>query len=167
MESMDGYRRAALVLAAMESQDREWLLGELDEEDRRRICELLQSGGDITSAQPQTNPSQPANRRTPAAVIEAAASETLEAVLTGQPDWAVALVLAQCRDGAALERFLAQLPAMQVSRIRAAAQTFRRSIKPKVAALVLAHFAARIEQQAQSVSTIVDFPTAIADVSGG
>lgn len=141
MEIVNGYQRAAAALAPLDATERDWFLRQLDEDDRRRIDALLREADDTHAVE------TPAPSATPAGsddagdddvgTLEVAHGDTLSVVLHEQPDWVVALVLANCRKNMALRRYVDALPQPRCGRIHGLVKEMEESIKPNVRAAVL------------------------------
>lgn len=149
MDRIDGYKRTALALQELPAQERDWFLAQLGEQDRVRVRALLQDAASavvIANAAPiETTPVRAPSETD---VIAAASLDTLQSVLTGQPDWVVALTLIECRAAATLDDCINQFLPPRGDRIRALAARLRDSVKPKVRQVIAANVAARVARYA-------------------
>jgi hypothetical protein len=146
MDRIDGYKRTALALAELPAQERDWFLAQLGEQDRLRVTALLQDtpGAPIAAVKAAPIAAREARAPSEAEVIVAASLDTLQSVLTGQPDWVVALVLIECNTAATLNECVNQFLPPRGDRVRTLAARLRESVKPKVRQVIVANIAARV-----------------------
>src|SRR5262249_28424265 len=84
-------------LAALTGPERDWVLARLDSEDALYIRELLEPRP-AAPAEPEPPPPAPVEiDTTPQSVLEHAAAAEVSRLLRAEPDWFIALVLAQRR----------------------------------------------------------------------
>lgn len=173
MHEIDGYRRAALSLKDLAVDEQEWILSQLDEQDRRRIERLLHEMWDpaatdakeiSTSAVIATVAQESSDAHLD--LIKEAAFDVIAAVFNEQPDWAIAIIAAHCPKTAAVQESINQLPPDRVGRIRTWLASSRENIKPRVQEIVLRGIAADIKRRAASQTT-VDFDAVLTRVANG
>jgi hypothetical protein len=172
MEAIDGYRRAALALQALDAEERQWLLSQLDAEDRERVAALLRhaDGPQEAASGAAANskvPAPPMETAAPSdiAVIESTHGETLGAVLQDQPEWVVALVLAHCAKNMALRRYVDQLPPPRGARIHGLVKPMRDAVKPRVRDFVLQRVAAEAKHLESMGAKAADFDAMVTNLS--
>lgn len=164
MESIDGYRRAALSLKELAIDEQEWILRQLDESDRRRVEELLQQMSDsvgvstIAVSPPGTAEKTDGSHRD---VIQEANFEVLAAVIGEQPDWAVALVAAHYPKSGMVQQSVNQLPGNRAERVRSIIKQVRERMKPRVRELVLRSVAEQIRRRSAKEADGTDFESVL------
>lgn len=95
----DGLKKAAVSVYALTPDDRDWLLRNLPDVQRRRlenaVAELEQSGvPDVVAGEPVAGLPSMSDSPNPVSVLHAATVDELRALLSEEPDWLVAAVLA-------------------------------------------------------------------------
>ena len=90
------HEQAARRLAALSGDERDWVLARLASDDALRIRDLLEPRP--APAAPEPPPPAPVVvDTTPQSVLERAAAADVSRLLQAEPDWLIALVLAQRR----------------------------------------------------------------------
>ena len=90
------HEQAARRLAALTGEERDWVLARLASDDALRIRDLLEPRP--APAEPEPPPPAPvAADTTPQSVLEHAAAADVSRLLQAEPDWFIALVLAERR----------------------------------------------------------------------
>ena len=143
----DAYTRIALRLREIGTEDREWLLGHLGEDDCQRVSAALQDYRARTAARPAVAPIAPKpqveNSSLPAARLAAASAADVRSLLAGQPDWAIALVLAASPWPWAQE-LLGQWSPERIRALRALATELSQRVKPHLRDAVIRTVAAKL-----------------------
>lgn len=132
-----GHERAARKLAEMAGEDREWVLAQLAEPDRKRIRELM-------SREPRREPVALAEGSAEGAVEHAGAGEVARA-LADEPDWFIALILARRRWPWDRE-LLKGLDPARVEALREITQSVREAARPRPGEEALAALAAKLRR---------------------
>jgi hypothetical protein len=162
----DAYTRIALRLRGLSAPDREWLLGQLDPEDCKRVSVALrQRRAQGASTEVLIEAGMPKSDSKPTAKPEAAASlDPLErlrsaslfrvkTLLAEVPDWAIALVLS-AESWPWTQEFLGELSPERIRALRTLASELTR-VKPKFRQAVVEAIAMKIEPApAQSPVTL-------------
>jgi hypothetical protein len=90
------HEQAARRLAALSGDERDWVLARLASDDALRIRDLLEPRP--APAAPEPPPPAPVVvDTTPQSVLERAAAADVSRLLQAEPDWLIALILAQRR----------------------------------------------------------------------
>ena len=90
------HEQAARRLAALSGDERDWVLARLASDDALRIRDLLEPRP--APAAPEPPPPAPVVvDTTPQSVLERAAAADVSLLLQAEPDWLIALILAQRR----------------------------------------------------------------------
>jgi hypothetical protein len=151
--SEDAYTRIALRLRDVVPDDREWLLGQLGEDECRRVSAALREHrrlGVAPATGPIKSPVVGSPRELPAAGVDptsrlaAATSSDIGKLLEGQPDWVFALLLLD-GDWPWAAEFLDTLPAERIRRLRALAGELSLCVKPRVRESVVSMLSAKLE----------------------
>jgi hypothetical protein len=91
------HEHAARRLAALTSDERDWVLARLSSDDALYIRELLEPRPVPVLSEPAPPPAPVEAESTPERVLEQAADDDVAKLLLGEPDWFIALVLAKRR----------------------------------------------------------------------
>ncbi len=165
--TLDAYTRIALRLRDLSAADREWLLGKLAVEDCRRVSAALrrvrarglvagpESGSPANSEVQRaghvapggsnshrgSDPAMPVDDE--AARLMRASLPEVQAVFAGQPDWAVAVVLA-ARPWPWMPSYLAALDPNRIRALRSLTAELSARVKPSTREHVLRAIASKL-----------------------
>jgi hypothetical protein len=133
------------MLSGLTGEDREWVLLRLAETDRLRIGELLEQVGAPVRQEdpgPEVPTVEPAS--SPETALANASAADVARVLQTEPDWLVALILAQ-RSWPWGEDYLSRFEPTRLERLREMVGTVRESAKPRACNEATAALAAKLQ----------------------
>ncbi|HYD79890.1 MAG TPA: hypothetical protein VEC06_08775 [Paucimonas sp.] len=102
---MSGHRQTALLLHELGEEDRRWLVGQIPDEDRSILKELLDelqslripSDGNllerVMAPRAEAPPSEPAGPAAPGDAVRRASAQQMSDLLAREPAWLLAIVL--------------------------------------------------------------------------
>jgi hypothetical protein len=126
-------------LRTMSAQDRDWLLGQLSAEERRRVLTALVGNGSAVNGEgrEKTRPGNSTSNATNGAhdpelaALAAASASDVADLLSKENDWTI-VVLLQHREWPWAEEYLQSLPPFRLKALRELANELGETIRPKV-----------------------------------
>jgi hypothetical protein len=168
----DAYTRIALRLREIGTEDREWLLGHLGDDDCQRVSAALQEyrarnipqtgpqTGTRTVAPPEAPRAQVEGSMHPTARLAAASASEAKKLLAGQPDWAIALVLS-AGPWTWAQELLGQWSPERIRALRALAGELGHRVKPQLRDAVIRIIALKLAPIEQETPVTQAFDVAL------
>ncbi len=153
----DGYTKAAMVLQNLDTTDRQWLLEQLQADDRARVTAVLaqltvaepiddQGGASVTSRESDRKLAQhTVVTDTDPRLLARATLADVEPMLADEPDWIVALLL-EHSDWPWAPAFLERQTVETIERLSMLAQRLSVVVKPRVSAEIVRACITRLPQ---------------------